>query len=80
MPPDDAPDLEDREDSSSEELHDQGKQLEHNLASLFLKMQTILHTPESCVQEVKQQLIQICELSQPLLHNSVRDVLKNTQM
>ncbi len=36
-----------------------GKQLEHNLASLLLKMQTILHIPESAVQEVIQHLCQI---------------------
>ena len=51
------------------------KQLEHNLAALFLKMQTVLHIPESTVQEVIQLLLQMCELSQPLLHNAVKDIL-----
>ncbi|XP_023815492.1 uncharacterized protein LOC110014540 isoform X1 [Oryzias latipes] len=39
-------------------------------------MQTVLHIPESSVQEVIQQLCQINKLSQPLLHNRVRAVLK----
>lgn len=76
VPPNDTPDLEDSEDSSNDEVYDLGKQLEHNLAALFLKMQTVLHIPESSIQEVIQQLVQICELSQPLLHNSVKEILK----
>lgn len=39
-------------------------------------MHTVLHIPESSIQEVVQQLVQICELSQPLLHNSVKEILK----
>lgn len=35
VPPNDPPDLEDSEDSSNDEVHDLGKQLEHNLAALF---------------------------------------------
>lgn len=76
MPPNDSSDLEDSEDSTNEEVHDLGEQLEHNLAALFLKMHTVLHIPESSIQEVVQQLVQICELSQPLLHNSVKEILK----
>lgn len=74
-PPNYTSDLENSEESSNEENHDLEKQLEHNLAAFFLKMQTILHIPESSV-EVIQQLLHISELSQPLLHNSVRDLLK----
>lgn len=75
--PDDTSDLEDSEElQSNEELNDLQKQLDHSLAALFLKMQTILHIPESSVQNIIQQLLQICELSQPLLHNSVKDILK----
>lgn len=70
-------DLEDVSVEASEtDLRDLEKQLEHNLASLLLKMQTVLHISESSVQEVIQQLCQINMLSQPLLHNRVRDVLK----
>ena len=69
-------DLEDGEDSSNDDLHDLGSQLEHNLAALFLKMQTILHIPESSVQDVIRELLQMCELSQPLLHNAVKEFLK----
>ncbi len=76
VPPNDTPNLEDSEDSSNEELCDLGKHLEHNLAALFLTMQTILHIPESSAQEVIQQLLKICELSQSLLHKSVKDILK----
>lgn len=75
-PPNNTVDLEGSEESSNEEHHDLGKQLEHNLAALFLKMQTILHIPESSVEEIIQQLLRISELSQPLLHSSVKDILK----
>lgn len=59
------------EDARENDLGDLEKQLEHNLASLLLKMQSILHIPESTVQEVIQQL---CEID--LLHNRVRAILK----
>lgn len=36
----------------------------------------MLHIPENAVQEVIQQLSQMCELSEPLLHNAVKDILK----
>ena len=39
-------------------------------------MQTVLNIPEHSVQEVIQQLLHICELSKPLLHSAVRDILK----
>ncbi len=52
------------------------KQLEHNLAALFLKMQTILHIPERSVQEVIKQLCDIHYLSEPLLHHKVKMILK----
>lgn len=61
---------------TNEDLNDLEKQLEHNLAALFLKMQTVLHIPESTVKEVIQQLLQMCELSQPLQHNALKDILK----
>lgn len=34
------------------DVNDLDSQLEHNLASLFLKMQTILNIPESALQEI----------------------------
>lgn len=51
------------------------KQLEHNLASLLLKMQSLLHIPESSLQKFIEQLCQIHQLSQPLLQNRLRAVL-----
>lgn len=39
-------------------------------------MQTVLHIPESAVQEVIQHLCQINKLSAPILHNRVRAILK----
>lgn len=39
-------------------------------------MQTILHIPESAVQQVIQHCCQIHDLSQPLLYSNVRSVLK----
>lgn len=77
VPLDDTLDIENDDMSSDEEeVNDLGNQLEHNLANLFLKMQTILHIPEKNVQEAIEGLLQIYEMSQPLLHNSVKDVLK----
>ena len=78
-PINDTPDGENSEDSSTEELHELEKQIEHNLAALLLKMQTMQtwkDIPESSVQDVIQQLLQICQLSQLLLHDSVKDILK----
>ena len=75
----DADDIEDIDEvsevTSDLDLHDLEKQLEHNLASLLLKMQAVLHIPESAVQDVVQQLWQINQLSQPLLQNRVRTLL-----
>ncbi len=74
---DDVEELEEESEEASEhDLHDLEKQLEHNLASLPLKMRAVLHIPESAVQEVIQQLYAIKELSEPLMHNRVRAVLK----
>lgn len=39
-------------------------------------MKTILHIPESAVQEVMQHFCQIHDLSQPLLYSNVKAVLK----
>lgn len=50
-------------------------QLERNLASLFLKMQVILHISESVAQEVIQQINQTQLLSQPLLQNAVQKII-----
>lgn len=63
-------------EASETEIQDLAQQLEHNLAALFLKMQTTLHIPETSVQEVIQQLCQIVHLSQPLLHKNVKAVLQ----
>lgn len=63
------------EEVSENDTHDLEKQLEHNLASLLLKMQTVMHIPESSVQEILQQLCQINKLTEPLMHNKVRATL-----
>ncbi|KAF0040435.1 hypothetical protein F2P81_006333 [Scophthalmus maximus] len=69
---DDMEELEDvSEEASENDLRDLKKQLDHNLASLLLKMQTVLHIPESAVQDVIQHLCEINKLSQPFLHNRV---------
>lgn len=56
---DDVEELEELSEEASNDLPDLEKQLEHNVASLLLKMQSVLHTPESSVQEVVEQLCQI---------------------
>lgn len=50
-------------------------QLLHNLASLFLKMQTILHVSDSATQEIIEHLSQIFSLSQPIIKKTIQEVL-----
>lgn len=77
MPTEDTGEIDDVSEEACEiDLHDFEKQLEHNLAALFLKMQTILHIPERSVQEVIKQLCDIHYLSEPLLHHKVKMLLK----
>jgi len=56
-------------------LDDTKQKLEHNLASLFLKMQTILYISDSATQEIIQQLNQIHLLSGPLLYNTIQQTI-----
>lgn len=57
-------------------VNDLDAQLEHNLASLFLKMQTILNISESALQEIIQQIRQVFQLSEPLIFSVVEDILR----
>ena len=50
-------------------------QLRDNLASLFLKMQSILHVSEMAIQDIVENLAQIFMLSKPLVRDSVMKVL-----
>lgn len=49
--------------------------LYRNLASLFLKMQTVLHVSDIVTQEIVEHLTQIFSLSQPLIKRTLRGVL-----
>ena len=51
-------------------------QLNHNLSSLFLKMQTILHVSDMASQEIVDHLTQIFTLSQPLIKDSIKEILQ----
>lgn len=62
-------------DAENENFDDLQHQLEHNLASLFLKMQAILHVSDSAAQEVIQQINQILLLSEPLACHAVQQIL-----
>ncbi|KAL2080249.1 hypothetical protein ACEWY4_024042 [Coilia grayii] len=62
-------------EDSADNITDLESQLERNLASLFLEMQTILHVPEYAVQEVTQRLNQINLLSQPVLQTAVQKII-----
>lgn len=62
-------------EESVSDIQDLESQLERNLAALFLKMQTILHTSESATQEIIQQINQIHLLSQPLLQSKVQEII-----
>lgn len=52
-------------------------QLHHNLASLFLKMQTVLHVSDMLTQEIVEHFTHIFSLSQPLIKKTVREVLQS---
>lgn len=52
-------------------------QLNHNLASLFLKMQSILHVSDMASQEIVEHLTQIFSLSQPIVKHDIREVLQS---
>ncbi len=62
-------------EESVDDIQDLETQLERNLASLFLKMQTILHISENAAQEVIWQINQIHLLSQPLLQSAVQKII-----
>lgn len=52
-------------------------QLQHNLASLFLKMQTVLHVSDMATQEIIEHLSQIFSLTQPLIKKTIKEVLQS---
>lgn len=68
--------IEDNEDQFNEESSDFVHKLNHNLAGIFLKMQSILHIPASSIQDVIQELTEIHKLSFPLIYKSVSIVLR----
>ena len=62
---------------TADNTDDLERQLEHNLAALFLRMQTILKISETAVQDVIQQIRQIMDLSKPLHFSAIQRVLLN---
>ncbi|XP_053292860.1 uncharacterized protein LOC128453795 [Pleuronectes platessa] len=71
--PGNSTDIQDEEQHDSFELKNQ---LKLNLASLFLKMQAILHVSNTATQEIVDNLNQIFSLSQPLIKGAVSDILE----
>lgn len=55
-------------------------QLHQSLASLFLKMKTILHVSDFATQDIVEQLTQLFSLSQPLIKKSVREVFEQYEI
>lgn len=51
-------------------------QLHHNLSSLFLKMQTVLHVSDMACQEIVDHLLEIFSLSQPLIKDTIKEILQ----
>ena len=51
-------------------------QLRTNLASLFLKMHSVLHVSATAIQDIIDNLVQIFSLSKPLVKDSVIKVLR----
>lgn len=71
------------EESTSTEVQDKQcdtlnlkNQLKLNAASLFMKMQAILHVSTTATQEIVDHLNQIYSLSQPLIKDAIDDVLQ----
>ena len=73
---DTAGNLDDDNETPEAESQHLWEDLEHNLAALFLKMQTVLHVPEKSVQEVIQQLCDLVQLSQAPLYSKVKMLLQ----
>lgn len=72
------PEADDVELEASEfevDVEDLENQLEHNLAALFLKMTSVLNISETALQEIIEQINQICILSQSSLHSSIQRIL-----
>ncbi|KAL3986654.1 KRAB domain-containing zinc finger protein [Sarotherodon galilaeus] len=61
--------------TSDENVEDLERQLEHNVAALFLKMTSIFNISETALQDVIEQINQIHLLSQPLIHSSIQRIL-----
>lgn len=51
-------------------------QLRNNLASLFLKMHSVLHVSDMAIQDIVESLVQIFSLSKPLVRDSIIMVLR----
>lgn len=54
------------------------EQLQYNLATFFLKMQTILHVSQRAVQGIIEHIDQLFSLSEPVVRESVIKILKKT--
>ena len=51
-------------------------QLLHNLASLFLKMQIVLHVSDLATQQIVEHLSKIFSLSKPIIKKTIQEVLQ----
>lgn len=61
--------------AGNENVEDLQHQLEHHFASLFKKMQAILHISDSVAQEVIQEINLILLLSEPLFYHAIQQIL-----
>ena len=66
----------DDEDDGLCDMNQLNIQLRQNLASLFLKMQAILHVSDLAAQEIVHHLGQVFLLSRPLLKQNISEVLQ----
>lgn len=63
------------DDFVTDNTDDLERQLDHNLAALFLRMQTVLSISERAVQDVIQQIQRLMDLSKPLLFSATQKIL-----
>lgn len=62
--------------NDEDDNEDNGESIRHRLASLFLRMQTILHVSKSATQEIVNELYEISVLAGEFTNRSIEKVLR----
>ncbi|KAK0131464.1 hypothetical protein N1851_033866 [Merluccius polli] len=65
------------DDADEYEEEDIGEIIKYSLASLFLRMQTVLHVSKSAIQDIVDELYQISLLTQTFTFRSIKPILEH---